>query len=249
MASNQTTPTKEKYDRKERYVSMKSNITKSDTELKKDVLAEFEYEPGVNVTDIGVLVKDGAVTLNGYATSYGEKWDAVRVAKRVAGVKAIADDIEVKLPGSQRRTDGDIAAAAAHQINWSTTIPSGTVEVTVREGWITLEGEVEWWYQKNAAENVVLHLAGVKGVSNLITIKPKLVPAEIETVIKSAFERNALLDAKKIQVETSGNKVVLRGKVRNHAEREEAERAAWAAPGVFSVDNQLKVEWSWGFAE
>ena len=174
---------------------MKSNIKKSDTELKTDVLAELKYEPSVKVTDIGVLVKDGAVTLNGYATSYGEKWDAVRAAKRVAGVKAIADDIEVKLPDSLRRTDGDIAAAAANQINWSTTIPTGTVGVTVREGWITLEGEVEWWYQKTAAENAVRYLAGVKGVTNLITIKPKVAPAAVATAIKSAFERNAILDA------------------------------------------------------
>lgn len=228
---------------------MKSNIKKTDTELKKDVLAELKYEPSVKVTDIGVLVNDGAVTLNGYASTYGEKWDAVRAAKRVAGVKAIADDIEVKLPDSQRRTDGDIAAAAANQIDWSTTIPTGTIEVAVREGWITLEGEVEWWYQKDAAENAVRYLAGVKGVSNLITIKPKVASAEVATAIKSAFERNALLDANKIQVETSGNKVVLRGKVRNHAERDEAERAAWGAPGVWSVDNKLKVAWSWELAE
>ena len=228
---------------------MKSNIKKSDSELKNDVLAELKYEPSVRVEDIGILVKDGAVTLNGYTSSYGEKWDAVRAAKRVAGVRAIADDIEVKLPDSQRRTDGDIADAAVNQIDWSTTIPTGTVEVTVRDGWITLGGKVEWWYQKNAAENAVQHLAGVKGVTNLITINPKVAPAEVATAIKSAFERNALLDATKIQVEASGDKVILRGKVRNHAERDEAERAAWAAPGVFSVDNQLKVEWSWNSAE
>jgi len=201
------------------------------------------------VTDIGVLVKDGTVTLNGYATSYGEKWDAVRLAKRVGGVKAIADDLQVKLPDSRQRTDGDIAAAAAHQIEWSTTIPTGTVNVTVREGWITLEGEVEWWYQKNAAENAVQYLAGVKGLSNLITIKPKLAPAEIATAIKSAFERYALLDANKIQVETSGSKVTLRGKVRSYAEKDESEQAAWAASGVSWVDNHLKVEWFGSFAE
>jgi osmotically-inducible protein OsmY len=227
---------------------MKSNLKKSDTDLKRDVLAELKYEPSVKVTDIGVLVKDGTVTLNGYATNYGEKWDAVRATKRVAGVMAIADDIEVKLPDSQRRSDGDIATAAANQINYSTMFPAGTVSVTVREGWITLEGEVAWWYRKDAAEKAVLHLGGVRGVTNQILIKPILAPADVEKAIKSAFERNALLDAFKIQVETTGNKVILRGKVRSYAEREEAERAAWAAAGVFSVDNQLKVEWYWGLA-
>jgi len=226
---------------------MKGKTYKSDTELKTDVLAELKYEPSVTVSDIGVLVKEGVVTLNGYATSYGEKWDAVRAAKRVAGVNAIADDIEVKLPDSLRRTDGDIAAAAANLIKWCTTIPTGTTQVQVHEGLVTLEGEVAWWNQKNAAENVVRYLAGVKGVTNLITIKPRLEPLAVETAIKSAFERNAQLDAKKIHAETSGSEVILRGKVRSHAEREEAERAAWAAAGVSSVDNQLTVEWSRGF--
>ena len=227
---------------------MKSNLKKSDTELKTDVLAELKYEPRVKVTDIGVLVKGGAVTLNGYVTSYGEKWDAVNAVKRVAGVNAIADDIEVRLPDELRRTDGEIAAAAANQINGSTSIPKGTVGVTVREGRITLDGEVDWWFRKNAAENAVQHLAGVKGVTNLITIKPTLVSVDIEAAIKSAFKRNALFDANKIQVTTSGSAVTLSGKVRNYSERDQAERAAWAASGVSSVDNQLEVEWSW-FAE
>jgi osmotically-inducible protein OsmY len=220
------------------------NITakKTDTELKTDVLSELKYEPSVKVADIGVLVKDGTVTLNGYTTSYVEKNEAVRAAKRVAGVKAIADDIEVNLPGSLHRTDGDIAAAAASQIDWSTTIPVETVEITVREGWVTLAGEVEWWRQKNAAGNVVQNLLGVKGVSNLILIKPKLTKMEVEQAIKSAFKRSALLEANKIHVETSGNKVILRGNVQNFTELEEAERVAWAAPGVSSVDNQLVVE-------
>jgi VCBS repeat-containing protein len=194
-------------------------------------------------------VNDGTVTLNGYASSYGEKWNVVQATKRVAGVRAIADDIEVKLPDSQRRTDGDIAAAAVNQIGWSTAIPTGTVGVTVREGWITLDGQVDWWYRKDAAESAVQHLTGVKGVTNQITIKPTLEPADVEKTIKSAFARSAILDAKKIQVATTGNKVVLSGTVRNHTEREEAERAAWAAAGVYSVDNQLKVEWSWGFSD
>ena len=224
---------------------MKSNIRRSDAELKTDVLAELKYEPSVKVTDIGVLAKDGAVTLNGYVASYGEKWDAVSAAKRVAGVTAIADDIEVKLPDSVRRTDGEIAAAAANQIDWSTTMPRGTVQVTVREGRVSLDGQVEWWYQKNAAESAVQYLAGVKGVTNMITIMPKLSPVDIETEIHSAFKRNALFDANKVQVTTTGNTVTLRGKVRNYGERDEAERVAWAAPGGCSVDNQLKVDWFW----
>lgn len=225
---------------------MTNTIEKTDIELKTDVLSELKYEPSIKVTDIGVLVKDGTVTLNGYATTYNEKREAVRAVKRVAGVKAIADDIEVKLPSSMHRTDGDIAAAAANQIASCTIIPTKTITPTVREGWITLDGQVEWWYQKNAAGNVVHYLSGVKGVSNNISIKPKLTTMAVETAIQSAFKRSALFDASKIQVETSQNEVVLSGKVRNYSELEEAERAAWAAPGVFSVDNNLTLE-SFGF--
>jgi osmotically-inducible protein OsmY len=228
---------------------MKSNVTKSDTDIKDDVLAELKFEPSVKVTDIGVIVKDGTVTLTGYATSFGEKWDAVRATKRVAGVKAIADDIEVKLSDSPHRTDGDIAAEAVNRLKWSTTIPPGTVEVTVRDGWITLESGVEWGYQKEDASTAVQYLPGVKGVTNLITIQPKQEPAGIESAIRSAFERSALVDAKKIQVEISGNNVVLRGNVRNYAEKDEAARVAWAAPGVYSVDNQLNVEWASGYSQ
>lgn len=222
---------------------MLNTFEKTDAELKTDVLCELEYEPGIKVTDIGVLVNNGTVTLNGYANSYSEKLEAVRAVKWIAGVKAIADDIEIKT--SLLHTDGDIAAAAAHQIDWCSLIPNDSIEVTVRDGWITLEGEVEGWYQKNAARNVVQHLLGVKGVSNLVSIKskPKQTATVIETAIKSAFERNALVDANKIQVETEGGKVILRGNVRNFAELEEAERVAWAAPGVFHVDNQLTVKW------
>ena len=228
---------------------MKTLIEKSDTELKTDVLTELKYEPAVNVADIGVLVKDGTVTLNGFATSYGEKWNAVHAAKRVSGVNAIADDIVVKLPDSWERSDGDIAAAVASRLDWSSSVPERAATVMVRDGRVTLEGEVEWWYQKNAAENAVRDLTGVKGVTNLITIKPRLVASEIETSIEAAFERNALVDAEAVRVETSGNKVTLSGKVRNYAERDEAQRVAWAAPGVYSVDNLLTVESSWGFGD
>ena len=221
---------------------MSPTIDKSDTEIKNDVLAELRYEPSVNVTDIGVLVKDGAVTLNGCATSYIEKWNAVKTTKRVAGVCAVADDIEVKFPESMRHTDADIAAAAINHLDWSSwSVPPKSVKVTVREGWITLEGQVEWNYQKDAAEAAVHHLSGVKGVSNMITIKPRVTAVKVETALRSAFERSALFDAKQIEVETSGDKVTLTGKVRNYAEREEAERVAWAAPGVLSVKNELTV--------
>ena len=223
---------------------MNTVIEKTDTDLKSDVLAELKYEPSVKVTNIGVLVKDGTVTLNGFVTSYSEKWNAVRAARRVSGVNAIADDIEVKLSDSLHRTDGEIAGAAASQIKWSTMIPTGAVKVTVREGWITLEGEMEWAYQRNAAEDAVKYLAGVKGVGNMITIKPKLSASDIESSIERAFDRNGQLDADKIDVETSGNQVTLTGKVRNHSERDEAERVAWAAPVVSFVENKIKVEWS-----
>jgi len=223
--------------------SQPSKVYKTDAQLKTDILSELEFEPSVKATDIGVLVKDGTVTLNGYATSYGEKYNAVTATKRVAGVTAIADDIEVKFPDSMRRTDGDIAATADAAIKWSTSVPKDSVQVIVRDGWITLEGAVEWWYQRNSAEDLVQYLSGVAGVSNNIAIKPVLSAADIAVSIKAAFERSSLLDATKIQVETSGSQVTLRGKVRNYAEREEAERVAWAAPGAYSVDNQISVSW------
>jgi osmotically-inducible protein OsmY len=230
---------------------MISTIEKTDMELQDDVIAELKYEPIVKVTDIGVLVKNGTVTLNGYVSSYVEKLEAIQAVKRIAGVKAIADDIEIQLPASYHRTDSDIAAAATNQINWATLIPPGTVQVTVRAGEITLEGEVEGWFQKNVAANVVRHLLGVKGVSNRLslaqpirkTIEPDAQPEEVERSIKLAFKRSAVVDANKIRVETAGGNVELIGNVRNLAEREEAERAAWAAPGVLSVDNQLTVKW------
>jgi osmotically-inducible protein OsmY len=223
---------------------MKTIDAKSDAEIKTDVLAELEYEPSVKVADIGVLVKDGTVTLNGFATSYAEKWEAVRAAKRVSGVTAIADDIKVKLWDSFVRTDGDIATTAANQIKWITSIPTGKVQLTVSDGWITLEGELEWWFEKNEAERAVQSLAGVKGVTNEIKIKPKVSAPVIELDIERAFERNALLEDRHIEVAVSGTKVTLRGTVSNYSEREEAVRIAWAAAGVTSVDDKLDIDWS-----
>ncbi len=224
--------------------TLEKTVDKTDVELKDDVLAELRYQPGIKVTDLGVLVNEGIVTLNGHTSSYNGKWEVVRAVKRIAGVKAIAGDIEVKFPGSVSYTDADITAAAEYHFKWSTTVPKGVITAIVRYGWITLEGEVEWWYQRNAASNIVHYLLGVKGVSNMISIKPKLTTTEAEMAIRSAFERSALLDSNEVQVETSGSEVILRGKVRNYLEKDEAERAAWAAPGVLSVENHLILKWS-----
>ena len=213
---------------------------KTDLELKKDILAELAYEPSINAADIGVLVKQGGVLLNGSVSSYAAKLAATHAAKRVAGVKGVADEIAVRLPDSSRRTDDEIAAAAAKLIDWIITVPTGAVTVTVRDGWLTLKGVVEWAHQKNAAEEAVQRLTGVKGINNLIIIRPKQpTPSDVNTAIMAAFERHALLDAQKIAVETSGSKVVLRGTLGSCLEREEAERAARSAPGVSEVENRI----------
>jgi osmotically-inducible protein OsmY len=218
-------------------------LDKTDTEIKTDVLSELKYDPSLKVTEIGVLVTDGTVTLTGYATSFDEKLAAVHAVKRVAGVVAIADDIELHIPDANHRTDGEIAAAAAHKMAWATTIPTGTVAITVRNGWIILEGEVEWWYQKNAAETVVRSIAGVHGVSSSLSIKPTDKIPAVGMDIEAAIDRNAMLDASKIRVEIVGSKVILHGTVRTLAQREEVERIAWAAQGVFSVEDHLAVKW------
>jgi len=213
---------------------------KTDLELKKDILAELAYEPSINAADIGVLVKQGGVLLNGSVSSYAAKLAAAHAAKRVAGVKGVADEIAVHLPDSSRRTDDEIAAAAAKSKDWIITVPTGAVTVMVRDGWLTLKGVVEWAHQKNAAEEAVQRLTGVKGINNLIIIRPKQpTPSDVNTAIMAAFERHALLDAQKITVETSGSKVVLRGTLGSCLEREEAERAARSAPGVSEVENHI----------
>lgn len=213
---------------------------KTDLELKKDILAELAYEPSINAADIGVLVKQGGVILNGSVSSYAAKLAAAHAAKRVAGVKGVADEIAVHLPTTSRRTDDEIAAAATKSIDWLITVPTGAVSVMVRDGWLTLEGVVEWAHQKYAAEEAVQRLTGVKGINNLIIIRPKQpTPSDVTTAIKAAFERHALLDARKIIVETSGSKVVLRGTLGSCLESEEAERAARSAPGVSEVENHI----------
>ncbi len=223
--------------------SMPPAALKSDVQLKADVLAELSYEPKVNVTDIGVLVHNGAVTLTGFASSYAEKWESVAAAKRVDGVRAIADDIRVNLPESMSRTDGGIAEAAANRLRDTTTIPSGLAKIVVADGWITLTGEMDFWYQKAAAEDMVKFLPGVKGLTNCMTLKPTPPTPDVDALIRAAFVRSGVLHTKNLAVESVGNSVTLRGQVRTCHEQEEAERAAWSAAGVLSVDNQISVRW------
>lgn len=217
-------------------------IEKTDTELQEDVLDELKWEASVNAADIGVAVKNGVVTLSGHVPSYAERWGAERAAKRVAGVKAVANELDVKLPGSSERTDQDIAVAAVNALKWHPFVPTDKIKPVVNQGWIKLEGEVNWQFQSSAAEKAVRYLPGVKGVTNLITVKPRVSPIELMAKIQDAFKRSAKLDAERITVEADGGKVTLRGAVRSWTERQEAERVAWMAPGVSSVDNRITVE-------
>jgi len=219
-----------------------SIATMSDTDLQGDVLDELKWEPSVNAAHIGVSVKEGIVTLSGHVPSYMEKYAAERAAKRVHGVKAVANEIDVKLPGASQRTDEDIAAACVSALKAHIGVPHDKIKVTVSKGWVTLEGEVEWQYQRLAAEAAVRNLGGVVGLSNLTTIKPRVSPTELKSKIEDAFKRSAAVDASRITVEVEGRKVTLRGTVRSYAEKQEAERAAWAAPGVHSVENLISVE-------
>jgi osmotically-inducible protein OsmY len=214
-----------------------------DLELRRNVEAELQWEPTVPAATLGVAVKDGVVTLTGFfVDSLPAKWAAERAVKRVLGVRAVADEIEVKLPGFSERTDVDIARAAVNALEWRNWVPRGKVEVMVHDGHLTLQGEVEWQYQKTAAEDAVRFLLGVTGVTNLLTIRPQVQPAEVEASIGRALGRNARLVTAQIRVSTLGHKVILRGKVRSWDEMEDVVEAAWAAPGVGNVDNQIVVE-------
>jgi osmotically-inducible protein OsmY len=210
-------------------------------ELQRDVLDELAYEPSLDADEIGVSARDGVVTLSGQLDSYAAKIAAEDAAKRVRGVKAVALDLEVRIPSAMKHTDTDIARAAILALEWNATVPRDRVTLRVEDGWVTLEGQLDWDYQRQAAASAVRYLSGVRGVTNLILVKPKIATQQIKERIVGAFRRSADLDANTVRVEAVDGKVTLFGKVHSWSERSEAERAAWAAQGVSQVDNRITV--------
>ena len=214
---------------------------KSDSEIERDVREELKWEPHLDAADIAVAVKNGVVTLAGFTKSYTDRLEAELAAKRVAGVHAVANDIEVRLPAIDQRPDPDIARDAVVALKSELPISHDRIKIIVKDGWITLEGAVEWQYQKTTAETAVRRVKGVKGVTSVIAVKPKVEPSELQRKIMEAFKRNAEVDANRITVEAHGSEVILKGTVRSWIEREEAERVAWSAPGITRVEDRIVV--------
>ncbi len=218
-------------------------MKKTDSQLQHDVMAELEWEPAVDHADIGVAVNDGVVTLSGYVKNFTEKLAAEKAVRRVAGVRAIAEEIKVRLASDSKLADHEIAKRILDMIAWTVSIPNDAVKVKVEHGWVTLSGTVDWYFQSNEARKAAAKVSGVVGVSNLIEVKQHPAPADVKDRIVSAFKRQADLDAAAVTVITDGGTVKLSGKVHAWNERSIAERAAWSAPGVTRVEDHLTVSY------
>lgn len=214
---------------------------KKDIEIQEDVISQLKWEPFLKASDIGVVVKNGIVTLSGTVANYSQKLAAERAAKKVTGVRGIAEDIQIGVSPVFRKNDTEIAESVLNALKWHSAVPEEKVKVKVEDGIVTLEGEVEWEYQRSSAKDAVDHLLGVRNVVNNISVKPKVSVADIKNKISAAFHRTATIDADRISVEVVGNKVILEGKVRSYAEKEDAMDAAWAAPGITTVENNLEL--------
>lgn len=213
----------------------------NDKQLQHNVQTQLEWDPSVDASRIGVTARDGVVTLSGTVLTIAERQQAEKETKRVYGVKAVANEIEVKVSDILQRNDTDIAAAILDYFRWDSTVPEGAIKVVVSKGWVTLEGVVDWQFQRESAESHVRKLIGVRGVTNAIALKQRASKIDIQRKIEEAFERNAELDARRVDVNAHDGRVVLHGNVRSWAERDQAQKAAWAAPGVIEVDNRITV--------
>jgi osmotically-inducible protein OsmY len=216
---------------------------KSDMQLQKDVIDELKWQPRTRDAEIGVAARNGVITLTGPVTSFVQKFEAARLAERVAGVRSVADETVVKLPGTSVRTDTDIAHSVVSAFKWNIDTPDTRITSKVQDGWVTLHGEVDWQYQKTAAETTTRYLTGVIGVNNLLVVKqPSVAPEVVKAQIAGALKRSATVDSQRVNVESKpGGVVILRGTVRSWTERGDAERAAWATPGVSMVEDELAV--------